>query len=202
MPSVEDCGAAVVTRFEQDSDWFQAENTSNFFQNRDSEMECSTDNAHEGLLSDCSQLEFHFEERTDSPTHAVSDDVASREGEQQSTEALQNESGPASTNNETNHMCFNSNTSDGEHEIRLSYIDALEGQRHHEAADTGNTNNGESCPVGASNAVTTAYDKNIEKQLQAWIATKGESQSYEEPTNVFARNYPSHEFEYWAVEVS
>ncbi|CDI86966.1 hypothetical protein, conserved [Eimeria praecox] len=134
------------------------------------------------------------------PVVAISDEPASAEDEHQSAKALEDEKSTATINNEATRMYMDATTSDGEQEFGASLAEQFASQYHHEASDAANTNTEDSCPVETSNTLIITYDRTIEKQLQLWIATKGEVQSYKEPPNVFERSYPSHEFEYWAVE--
>lgn len=201
-PSADDSGISVATRLEQENELCPAENPSNFPHNRDYDRPLSTENTHERIPPDCSQLESHFELPGDIPPIVIGEETAIREVEQQSAEALQGEKTTFAASNEQSQMHFNATTSDGEHDLGDPLVHQFAVQHDHEAADICITNNGGNCPVETSNAVTNAYDKAIEKKLQLWVDTKGEPQSDEEPINMFERSYPSHEFEYWAVEVS
>ncbi|CDJ50218.1 hypothetical protein, conserved [Eimeria brunetti] len=192
--------ADVGTILEHEDDSFATEVSQNFVENREFHRQSSTDNVQEGCISsNCTQSESDFGQGTGLPSVVINGESASREYEQQSAEE---DNATAERNNEASQMPSNAATSGGEDELGEPVADQFGDPHHHQAADIASTGNGESCPVETSRVVTTEYDSTIEKQLKHWIAAKGEAQSYDETINVFERNYPSHEFEYWAIDVS
>ena len=202
-PSTGGSGNPGVKNLTQEGESCPTEKLQDSVETRDYERQCSTENAQEGTCSDSHQSGPHFEQPGDTPSVAINGVTSSRLDEQQLAETIHDGKATSATSNETSHMFLNSTTSDGDHDVGEQLVDQLEDQNFPDDADIAHANTVESCPVARSNIVTAAaYDAAIEKKLQHWISTNVEVQSYEEPTAVFERSYPSHEFEYWAVEVS
>ncbi|CDJ69680.1 hypothetical protein, conserved [Eimeria necatrix] len=205
-PFYEDSGSHAAMKHDEHIDSCPKREPVSILQNGETRCRLPTDAPYKDLSVQFPQSEQWLERPKDMQAASTLSREETREDDQHTPIAVKAEKAECLRNNNTSHRCLTTTTSDvhDEFETRTNsfgdHSAEKPGTDENNQVGVAKANDGETPPLETSTAAKATFDEVIEKQLRSWMAVNSVKYCGHKSSALVERCYPSHEFEYWAVE--